>query len=529
MPVPCVSILIPNFNNGRESSVQGDRNFIEGLIRSLIRTLADDPTPLEIIIADDGSTDDSLKTLRKWAGRRWPNGARQGEPIFRLIELEHCGVLSTVANRLVNESQGEILVRLDGDIVINTENWVQGLCRIFAEGPPRLGVVGPKQLVADGSVHAAGDWILHPRGYHHLHQGSRPEEVTRSIEVDHVMGCFYCFRRAVWDEIGEFDENILRGQTIDYGLRARLYGWRCFAVPTIEFTHFHAQRKPRANVADTGGGMADSRQAFFDKWGFDRLAPDLDEVARRYSGTPLLWNAGVFGPSEPRGPSNPRLGESVWREYAQAPEVQQAINTRIGLVEQIHNAGAPGRRLVEVGCGSGLLSHLLAKQGYHCRGFDADDSLIQVARRMTQAGTYPEERPRFEVIGDRRHLPGDDRTADIVTVFDILENDSNPVGLLREAHRLLRPGGVLAIMTAERAAPGETSSGGGHPYRLHELVGQMHHLELFDIMGMPAPGYGALQLAARARPVQPAKSTLTRGSSGMQATFGPDQARRVAA
>ncbi|MCZ6836252.1 MAG: glycosyltransferase, partial [Planctomycetota bacterium] len=100
MDTPRLSILIPNFNNGRQSAFNEDLNFIEDLIRSLVTTLADDPTSLEIIIADDGSTDDSLATLHKWASRKWPKGWREGTPIFRLIELEHCGILSIVANRL---------------------------------------------------------------------------------------------------------------------------------------------------------------------------------------------------------------------------------------------------------------------------------------------------------------------------------------------------------------------------------------------------------------------------------------------
>ncbi len=42
-----ISILIPNYNNGRESAVDGQRDFIADLFRSLEETLADDPTPVE--------------------------------------------------------------------------------------------------------------------------------------------------------------------------------------------------------------------------------------------------------------------------------------------------------------------------------------------------------------------------------------------------------------------------------------------------------------------------------------------------
>ena len=67
--------------------------------------------------------------------------------------------------------------------------------------------------------------------------------------VDHVMGCFYCCRKRVFDELDGYDETFLRGQTIDFSLRARLAGWSCIAVPHIEYVHAHGQRKvPQAQM-----------------------------------------------------------------------------------------------------------------------------------------------------------------------------------------------------------------------------------------------------------------------------------------
>ena len=167
MQTPRLSILIPNFNNGVTSSKDGQTDLIGDLLQSLWDTLQDDPTPLEILAFDDGSTDDSLATLRAWSEKTW----RNGEPFLTLMEAEHCGVLSITANKLVRASKGELLARLDGDIVIHTPNWAQALCKVFDDGPKDLAVVGPKQLSPDGRVHSMGDFILHPKGYHHLCAG----------------------------------------------------------------------------------------------------------------------------------------------------------------------------------------------------------------------------------------------------------------------------------------------------------------------------------------------------------------------
>ena len=71
---PRGSILIPNYNNGRQNSDTGREDLIGILVESLQRTLADDPMPFEVIAFDDGSTDDSLDTLRGWFKRCWSDG-----------------------------------------------------------------------------------------------------------------------------------------------------------------------------------------------------------------------------------------------------------------------------------------------------------------------------------------------------------------------------------------------------------------------------------------------------------------------
>ena len=254
MAAPRLSILVPNYNNGRGTSPGDERSDLQRLFESLAGTLARDPTPLEIIVADDGSTDDSLQTCRVWARRTW----RGGEPFCRLLESRHCGVLSVVANRLTAEATGDLCCRLDGDVEILTSGWASVLCGIFDAAPPVVGIVGAKQLSPQGRIHSAGDWLLHPRGYHHIGRGADRHSVRSASEVDHVMGCFYGHRRAVWEDVGGYDESILRGQTVDFGLQARLRGWRTIFDPAIEFVHYNSARPPRSTHADSGPGLEDA-------------------------------------------------------------------------------------------------------------------------------------------------------------------------------------------------------------------------------------------------------------------------------
>ena len=464
MTAPRVSILIPNFNNGRESSRNGQDDLILWLLKSLQETLADDPTPFEILVMDDGSSDDSLATLRAWSTKTWSDG----RPFLRLIEAEHCGVLSVVANRLSSEARGDILARLDGDIVCLTTQWVRLLTDAFDRGDEQVGVIGPKQLRPDHRIHAYGDYILHPKGYIHVANGMARDAVRYPLEVDHVMGCFYCCRKTVWEQLDGYDETFLRGQTVDFGLRARHAGWRCLAVPHIEYVHNHVLRHDRSNAADTQDGVTHTLEIFERKWGFSRLAPNLREVERDYEGTPLLWNRNVFPMPQAVDHPDPAkqqvaidLQKTSWGRYAADADYQQHVNFRVAAAKEVLRQVPQPKQVAILGCGEGLVAHLLAMMGLNVVGVDEKPADLALADMCCSRQTYPGPRPRFVKQTQCSRMPLGDGEADMVFLFDVLECDVNPVGMLEEACRVLADGGILAVVS--QRLPQEGRPDPSHP------------------------------------------------------------------
>jgi len=486
---PRVSVLIPNYNNGLASSCDGKTDLLGDLLESLHDTLQDDPTPLEIIAYDDGSTDDSLETLRAWSKKTW----RGGQAFLRLIEEKHTGVLSIGANRLVQASTGDILVRLDGDTQMLTDRWASLLCQTFDQGPPRLGVIGPKQLRPDGKVHAFGDWLLHPKGYHHIFAGADRGSITQALEVDHVMGCFYCCKRAVYDAVGGYDESILRGQTIDFGLAARHKGWSCFAIPHIEYVHRHGLRRARDTTADTREGIEKTLAIFRNKWGFDRLSPDLDVVREKYVGSPMLWNAQVFGvPVQAvQAPGIDvhiqAINQSEWARYGADPAFKAATDLRVSIALQVITQTSRPEKIAVVGCGAGLITHMIAGQGHACIGTDPDMAKILLAQQCVAGQVYESKTPEYVHQADPRHLPLNDGKADLLLLFDQIERHNNPVALLREAHRVLTDQGVLVIITPR---PRQASGGldAQRCYRGSELMAQLNAIDGWQALTDPRQG-----------------------------------------
>jgi SAM-dependent methyltransferase len=102
-----------------------------------------------------------------------------------------------------------------------------------------------------------------------------------------------------------------------------------------------------------------------------------------------------------------------------------------------------GTDLLDVGCGSGLALSLAAERGARVSGIDIAPSLLAVARRRVPDGDLRE--------GGLDELPFADEAFDVVVAINALQFAFDPAAALREVHRVLRPGGRLAL--GQFAAP----------------------------------------------------------------------------
>lgn len=471
MTSPRVSILIPNYDNGRQSAVDGQRDFLGELLRSLERTLAGDPELLEILVADDGSNDDSLETAREWSRRRWPDG----RPFLRLIELRHSGVLSSVLNRLMAEARGSIFARLDGDVVLRTPHWASSLAAHF-DRDPRVGVITGVQLLSDGTVHAFGDDLWGPRGYRHIGRGARLADLPSEREVDHAMGCFYATRRAVLETAGGYDESVLRGQTEEYAVRVRRAGWKVLATKSIVFEHWHRERKSRANRADQPESLDRALDRFTALAGFDRLAPDLSVVRARYAGTPLWWRDHTeFGLPAAR---------DEWERLTSDAGLAERIAEEFELAGVALRAASGACPVTQVGCGCGCLGLAVARAGGAYEGFEVVGPAADAAERA--AGSLAGHLPgsfRCRSVSDLERLPLPDGSRPIVALFGVLERWWNPVGLLKECRRILAPGGVLLMRTRLRPTALDDPQERGHRFSAEEFVALLQHIGGLEISG----------------------------------------------
>lgn len=98
-----------------------------------------------------------------------------------------------------------------------------------------------------------------------------------------------------------------------------------------------------------------------------------------------------------------------------------------------------GTVLLDVGCGSGVAARIAHERGAKVSGLDAVAPSIEIARERVPEGDFR--------VGELEALPYGDDTFDVVTGFGAFQYAADPVNALREARRVLRPGGTLAIHT----------------------------------------------------------------------------------
>lgn len=133
---------------------------------------------------------------------------------------------------------------------------------------------------------------------------------------------------------------------------------------------------------------------------------------------------------DPEGPQKPL--------HALNPVRLDYISARVAL---------SGARVLDVGCGGGLLSEALARQGAQVTAIDLAPELIQVARLhgMESAVTVDYRVQSVEALA-----VAEPASFDLISCMEMLEHVPDPAAIIVACAQLLKPGGRLLLSTINR-------------------------------------------------------------------------------
>ena len=210
------TVIIPNLNGA---------GWLRDSIESIWQQTEQD---FELIVVDNGSTDESLAIARSY----------QGHPRYTLIENAENTGFSHAVNQGIALAKSEYVALFNNDAFAEP-TWLAELLRT-ADADPRIFAVSSLMLryyephLADD----AGDYVTILGFACKRGDGLRAERYTKPCRVFSACGGAALYRKAVLDEIGTFDENFFAYyEDVDLSWRANNRGWRNVYCPTARCRH----------------------------------------------------------------------------------------------------------------------------------------------------------------------------------------------------------------------------------------------------------------------------------------------------
>lgn len=227
-----LSVVILNWNG---------RHHLERYLPSVVaHTMGD----AEVVVADNGSTDDSLQWLRLTY------------PDVRVIRLDRNYGFAGGYNRALKEVTAEYVLLLNSDVEV-TAGWCEPLVELL-DSEPDVAAVAPK-LLADkerdrfeyaGASGGFIDYLGYPfcRG-RILSTVERDEgQYDDRREIFWASGAALCCRREVFEAMGGFDEDFFAHmEEIDLQWRMQLAGWRIMVEPCSVVYHLGGGTLPASS------------------------------------------------------------------------------------------------------------------------------------------------------------------------------------------------------------------------------------------------------------------------------------------
>ncbi len=235
---PAASIVIPVWNRAE---------FTARCLEALARTV--DPAEVEVIVVDNGSTDDTPALL-----------AAPPLPVRVLRNAANLG-FARASNQGARVARGDLLVFLNNDTEPEP-GWLEALRAAAAE--PGVGIVGARLLYpGTRRIQHAGLALTLDGVPDHLWRNA-PEDDPRVVaprDVDMVTGACLAIRREVFAALGGFDEAYVNGvEDVDLCLAARAAGLRVRYEPRAVVLHHEGASEGRFDHA------APNLRRFADKW-----------------------------------------------------------------------------------------------------------------------------------------------------------------------------------------------------------------------------------------------------------------------
>ena len=139
------------------------------------------------------------------------------------------------------------------------------------------------------------------------------------------------------------------------------------------------------------------------------------------------------------------LAQRWWDKDGAFKALHDINPLRLNFIEE--RAGLDGRKVLDIGCGGGILSEGLARRGAEVKAIDLSEASLAAAR--THAGEQGLE-IEYQAIPAEELATLEPASFDVVTCLEMLEHVPDPSSIVEASARLVKPGGDVFFSTINR-------------------------------------------------------------------------------
>jgi len=168
------------------------------------------------------------------------------------------------------------------------------------------------------------------------------------------------------------------------------------------------------------------------------------------------------------------LAHRWWDPNSEFKPLHEINPLRLNYID--HIAGLAGKRVLDVGCGGGILSESMAQRGAVVTGIDLGEKALKVAQlHQLESGVTVD----YRLVAVEDLASEQPESYDVVTCMEMLEHVPDPAAVVRACAKLAKPGGRLFFSTLNRNLKAYLFAVIGAEYVLNLLPKGTHEYEKF--------------------------------------------------
>ncbi len=168
------------------------------------------------------------------------------------------------------------------------------------------------------------------------------------------------------------------------------------------------------------------------------------------------------------------LASRWWDQNSEFRPLHQINPLRLDYIDL--RCGLAGKRVLDIGCGGGILSESMARRGADVTGIDMGEAPLAVARLH---GLETGVEVNYEQVTAEQMASDQPASFDVVTCMEMLEHVPDPAQVIAACAKLVKPGGHVFLSTINRNPQAWLFAIAGAEYLLNMLPKGTHDFKKF--------------------------------------------------